>query len=83
MPKITDEVPFGGAPEMIACLGLTELYEEVKAVVGGFFEALPIILVGVRARRRRPGPARSGRNGRPAGHSPGGAGPLRPGGDFL
>ncbi len=36
MPKITDEVPFGGAPEKIARLGLTPLYDEVKAIIGGF-----------------------------------------------
>jgi hypothetical protein len=36
LPKITDEVPFGGAAERIARLGLTPLYEEVKALIGGF-----------------------------------------------
>jgi hypothetical protein len=30
VPKITDEVPFGGAPEKIARLGLTGLYEGVE-----------------------------------------------------
>ena len=67
---------------MIACLGLTELYEEVKAVVGGFFEALPIILVGVE--HDGAGPALPKQPKRPAGGTlPGGAGSLRPGGDFL
>jgi hypothetical protein len=36
VPKITDEVPFGGAVERIARLGLTPLYEEVKAIIEGF-----------------------------------------------
>lgn len=36
MPKITEEVPFGGAGERIARLGLTPLYDEVKAIVEGF-----------------------------------------------
>jgi hypothetical protein len=36
VPKITDEVPFGGALEKIARLGMTPLYDEVKAVIAGF-----------------------------------------------
>ncbi len=36
MPKITDEVPFGGAVERISRLGLTPLYEEVKAIIKAF-----------------------------------------------
>ena len=36
MPRITDEVPFGGALERIARLGLSPLYDEVKAVIEGF-----------------------------------------------
>ena len=36
MPRITDEVPFGGALEKIARLGLSPLYDEVKAVIEGF-----------------------------------------------
>ena len=36
MPKITDEVPFGGALERIVRLDLSPLYDEVKAVIEGF-----------------------------------------------
>ena len=36
MPKITDEVPFGGAVEKITRLGLTPLYDELKQILEGF-----------------------------------------------
>ena len=36
MPKITDEVPFGGALEKIARLGLTPLHDELEDILGGF-----------------------------------------------
>jgi hypothetical protein len=36
VPKITDEVPFGGAVEKIARLGLTPLHEELRAILTGF-----------------------------------------------
>jgi hypothetical protein len=36
VPKITDEVPFGGALEKVVRLGLAPLYDEVKAIIEGF-----------------------------------------------
>mgnify|MGYP001609687896 CR=1 FL=1 len=36
MPKLTDEVPFGGALEKVARLGLTSLYRELKTILQGF-----------------------------------------------
>jgi hypothetical protein len=36
VPKLTDEVPFGGAIEKIARLGLTPLYREVREILEGF-----------------------------------------------
>ncbi len=36
MPKIAEEVPFGGALEKITRLGLTPLYREVRQIVTGF-----------------------------------------------
>lgn len=36
MPKLTDEVAFGGAVEKIVRLGLTPLYDELKQILQGF-----------------------------------------------
>ena len=36
MPKLTDEVPFGGAVEKMTRLGLTPLYREVQEILEGF-----------------------------------------------
>jgi hypothetical protein len=36
VPKITDEVPFGGAVEKIARLGLTPLHAELREILTGF-----------------------------------------------
>jgi hypothetical protein len=36
VPKLTDEVPFGGAVEKIARLGLAPLYREVQEILKGF-----------------------------------------------
>jgi hypothetical protein len=36
VPKITDEVPFGGALEKITRLGLTPLRDELQAILTGF-----------------------------------------------
>jgi hypothetical protein len=36
VPRITDEVPFGGALERITRLGLTPLYDEVKSIIESF-----------------------------------------------
>jgi hypothetical protein len=36
VPKITDEVPFGGAVEKITRLGLASLHEEIRVILTGF-----------------------------------------------
>lgn len=36
MPKITDELPFGGALEKITRLGLEPLYQELRGIITGF-----------------------------------------------
>lgn len=53
MPKITDELPFGGALEKIKRLGLGPLYEELRGIITGF----PLLVLEKKTRKGANGAA--------------------------